>query len=216
LIANEEFTIEIFPEDLEKIYAYQMTFDFDANELEFISLEQGEGHQRSNFGLRLLDEGAITCSWDKTLLNTLNTNGPLFSVKFRARNATVLSKVLNVSSRFTQALAYTENGEAMNIQLNFIDENGQDMVADNFALYQNRPNPFRETTQIGFNLPMESEVSLKVFDAAGKLVKSINQNAIAGYNQITLMSADLPVHGVLYYELVTPTHKATKKMILTK
>ena len=215
--ANEEVIIEIFPEDLEKIYAYQMTFDFDTDALEFISLEQGEGHQRSNFGLRLLEDGAITCSWDKALLNTLDTNnGSLFSVKFRTRNATVLSKVLNVSSRFTQALAYTENGEAMNIQLSFTDVNGQDTAADNFALYQNRPNPFRETTQIGFNLPMASEVSLKIFDAAGKLVKSIEQNGIVGYNQITLSAADLPMHGVLYYELVTPTHKATKKMILTK
>ena len=216
LTANEEITIEIFPEDLEKIYAYQMTFDFDTDALKFLSLQQGEGHQRSNFGLRLLDDGAITCSWDKALLNTLNTNGSLFSVKFRARNATVLSKVLNVSSRFTQALAYTENGEAMNIQLNFTDENGQNTAADNFALYQNRPNPFRETTQIGFNLPTASEVSLKVYDAAGKLVKSFEQNAIAGYNQINLSAADLPMHGVLYYELVTPTHKATKKMILTR
>lgn len=217
--ANEEITIEIFPEDLEKIYAYQMTFDFDTDALEFLSLQQGEGHQRSNFGLRLLEDGAITCSWDKVFLNTLNTlnnDGSLFSVKFRARNTSVLSKVLNVSSRFTQALAYTENGEVMNIQLNFIDENGLNTAADNFALYQNRPNPFRETTQIGFNLPIASEVSLKVYDAAGKLVKSIEQNAIAGYNQITLSAGDLPMRGLLYYELVTPTHKATKKMILTK
>ena len=214
--ANEEITIEIFPEDLEKIYAYQMTLDFDTDALEFLSLEQGEGHQRSNFGLRLLEDGAITCSWDKALLNNFNTNGSLFSVKFRARNATALSKVLNVSSRFTQALAYTEIGEAMNIQLNFTDENGQDTAADNFALYQNRPNPFRETTQIGFNLPVASEVSLKIYDTAGKLVKVIERNAIAGYNQITLSAASLPMRGVLYYELITPTHKETKKMILTR
>jgi len=217
ITTNEEITIDIFPEDLEKIYAYQMTFNFDTDALEFLSLEQGEGHQRSNFGLSLLEDGAITCSWDKALLNTSNTNnGSLFSVKFRARNTTVLSRALNVSSRFTQALAYTENGEAMNIQLNFTDKNGQNTAADNFALYQNRPNPFRETTHIGFNLPAASKVSLIVYDAAGKLIKSIEQDAAIGYNQIVLSAVDLPMRGVLYYELITPTHKATKKMILTK
>lgn len=37
-----------------------------------------------------------------------------------------------------------------------------------FALAQNRPNPFRGTTEIGFSLPVESRVRVEVFDVSGR------------------------------------------------
>ncbi len=39
-----------------------------------------------------------------------------------------------------------------------------------FALHQNRPNPFRGTTTIAFDLPVESPVTLEVFDLLGRRV----------------------------------------------
>jgi hypothetical protein len=39
-----------------------------------------------------------------------------------------------------------------------------------FALVQNRPNPFRGTTEIDFSLPIESRVRIEVFDLLGRRV----------------------------------------------
>jgi hypothetical protein len=35
-----------------------------------------------------------------------------------------------------------------------------------------------------------------------------------GFNQISLTKAELNATGVLYYQIDTPTHTATKKMII--
>jgi len=42
-----------------------------------------------------------------------------------------------------------------------------------FALRQNRPNPFDRNTTIHFDLPVESSVRLEVFDAQGRLVRTL-------------------------------------------
>ncbi len=46
-----------------------------------------------------------------------------------------------------------------------------------FALRQNRPNPFSERTAIHFDLPIETRVRLEVFDAQGRLVRTLADGA---------------------------------------
>ena len=47
------------------------------------------------------------------------------------------------------------------------------IVLNNFVLEQNYPNPFNPVTQIIFKLPMESFVTLKVFDLRAREIKSL-------------------------------------------
>ncbi|MFK7807686.1 MAG: endonuclease [Saprospiraceae bacterium] len=55
-------------------------------------------------------------------------------------------------------------------QTSSLEEQGENKY---FELYQNFPNPFPVTTTISYNLTKSFEVNLRVFDARGKLCKTI-------------------------------------------
>ncbi len=47
------------------------------------------------------------------------------------------------------------------------------ITPDDYKLEQNFPNPFNPTTTINFTLPLDKDISLKVYDMLGKEVKSL-------------------------------------------
>ena len=90
-----------------------------------------------------------------------------------------------------------------------------DVNADgSFELYQNTPNPFNNSTLIGFRLPEASQASLTIFDVTGKVVKVILEDFAKGYNQISIDKSELMSSGVLYYQLSFNGFTAVKKMVV--
>ena len=66
----------------------------------------------------------------------------------------------------------------------------------------------------GFWLPESSQATLRVYDETGKVLVVKTGAYNKGYNAIELTKTELGVSGVLYYRLETPTHSATKKMVV--
>ncbi|MEM1320679.1 MAG: T9SS type A sorting domain-containing protein, partial [Bacteroidota bacterium] len=95
-----------------------------------------------------------------------------------------------------------------------IEFNSGTVVANEFALFQNQPNPFKDETVIGFNLPQASAATLTIYDVSGRVLKQYNGEYAQGYNEVSLNRSELSAAGVLYYTLETTTESATKKMIL--
>ena len=87
---------------------------------------------------------------------------------------------------------------------------------DGFALYQNRPNPFRDQTAIGFYLPKATPATLTIYDVAGKVVHAVKGNYSRGYHQVYLQHLELDMVGVLFYQLDTKDFIATRRMILVE
>jgi hypothetical protein len=94
-------------------------------------------------------------------------------------------------------------------------------VPGKFNLSQNYPNPFNPSTKISISLPVESRVSLKVFDILGQEVFSqLNQNYTAGSHTISFDGSSLN-SGVYFYRVDASgvngnDFSSVKKMILTK
>jgi hypothetical protein len=85
-----------------------------------------------------------------------------------------------------------------------------------FVLEQNYPNPFNPTTVMSYQLPVASEVSLKLFDVLGKEVATlVNERQEAGAYNYTLNASNLS-SGVYFYRLQAGNFVQTKKMMLVK
>ncbi len=84
------------------------------------------------------------------------------------------------------------------------------------SLQQNFPNPFNPTTTIGYHLPAEGFVSLKVFDMLGReVVTLVNGKQYTGTYTATFNGTNL-ASGFYFYQLRTANQVITKKMLLTK
>ncbi len=85
-----------------------------------------------------------------------------------------------------------------------------------FQLQQNYPNPFNPTTIIKYQIPVNSYVTLKVYDILGNLVKTLVDNYQAqGEYSINFNAGNL-ASGVYFYRLQAGNFTAAKKLLLLK
>ncbi len=214
--AGESFTVPVRLEEEHNLLALQFTLEFETD-LELQGIEKGalSSVAGDRFETTLLQEGVVTGSWYHTAPVLATKDDALFSLRFKSKNAGRLSDLLSLTSNFTEAVAYDEQEIPMNLNLVFI--NPTDMQTNLvFQLHQNQPNPFKRVTNIGFTLPETGPAKLVIYDVSGNILKTYNEIYEQGYNEISIMRQELPAGGVLFYKLQTPTHTATKKMILLK
>ena len=97
------------------------------------------------------------------------------------------------------------------------DVNNDYIVPEEFTLYQNYPNPFNPSTKIEFTLPVEANVTLKVFNLLGEEVQTLISNEQKGAGRYTInFEADNLATGVYIYRLQADNFSFNKKMILLK
>lgn len=97
-------------------------------------------------------------------------------------------------------------------------------VPGSFTLHQNYPNPFNPATKIEFSLLQADNARLEVFDAAGRLVRTLISGGsaplAAGDHAVTWNGRDdagLPVaSGVYFYRLTVRDTQASRKMLLVR
>ena len=99
-----------------------------------------------------------------------------------------------------------------------IDEN---MLPEVFTLHQNYPNPFNPTTQIKYDLPEDSFVSIAIYDVMGRNIRNLmNVNQAAGYHSIRWDAkndiGEGVAAGMYIYTIQAGEFRATKKMVLLK
>ena len=89
-------------------------------------------------------------------------------------------------------------------------------VVSSFQLLQNYPNPFNPSTNIKYQIPEISFVTLKVYDVLGNEVATIvNEGKPPGEYEVEF-GRDFLTSGIYLYRLKAGNFSATKKMILIK
>lgn len=213
LVAGETYEVAFEATNFDAIHGYQFTLNFDETALTFEGVSGGDlaGMSDSNFGLTMLEEGVITTSWTNQKAQRLTRASVVFQVSFTAKQDGLLSEALNVSSRYTNAEAYDSNLELMNVDLRF---EAPSFSKDEYRLYQNKPNPFRQETVIGFDLPNDMLATLMIFDDSGRELKTVEGDFEEGYNQVTINREEFLTQGVFYYKLITDSFEDIKRMII--
>ena len=215
LKAGQTYSLNFTTENF-KAMAYQFTLGFKPDYASVVNVEMGD------LGTMTLDnfyiqKNAVTTSWDGI---AYSTNPHLFTLQFIAHKNGKLSETLAINNNPTRAVAFDTNGNPMIVQLSFIiskNDNGA------FTLEQNYPNVVETTTTIPFNLPSECQAKLTIFDAQGRILKTMSNHFEAGYNEFKLNREDLHTTGVLHYRLDATAinsssehYTATKKMVVVR
>ncbi len=117
---------------------------------------------------------------------------------------------------YTYQVSIIENG----IPVTFFETSVSIPVA-RFALEQNHPNPFNPVTTIRFTMPASGQVKVAVYDANGRLVKTLlDEVRSSGPNAVEwdgTNSAGRSVgSGVYFYRLSAGNLVQTRKMTLLK
>jgi len=93
---------------------------------------------------------------------------------------------------------------------------GREHTPSSFSLLQNYPNPFNPSTVISYQLSVNSQVTLKVYDVLGREVTTlVNGRLTTGTHSVTFDAAALP-SGVYFYRIQAGTYTATKKLLVLK
>ncbi|MFA6598842.1 MAG: choice-of-anchor J domain-containing protein, partial [Ignavibacteriaceae bacterium] len=89
-------------------------------------------------------------------------------------------------------------------------------IPTEYVLTQNYPNPFNPTTKISYSIPSNSNVTIKIFDALGRIVATlVNEEKTAGKYTVEFNGSNLS-SGVYFYRLKAENFVDTKKLMLLK
>ena len=89
-------------------------------------------------------------------------------------------------------------------------------VPDQFELTANHPNPFRKHTTMNFVLESSMDVSIEIFDAAGREVATLVEARFPpGSHETTWHAGELP-GGLYFARLRAGTFTAVRKLVLLK
>ena len=105
---------------------------------------------------------------------------------------------------------------SLGARLTDVYSNNHPTTVEDFYLSQNYPNPFNPSTIINYQLPQDGLVTLKIFDALGREIKTLlNEYRGKGYYTVNFDGSNIS-SGIYIYQIKSGNFISTKKMVLTK
>ncbi|MFZ1297792.1 MAG: T9SS type A sorting domain-containing protein, partial [Saprospiraceae bacterium] len=85
---------------------------------------------------------------------------------------------------------------------------------EGISLFQNIPNPFKQSTIIPFQISERSDIEIRIVDINGKLIYETRANYNKGYHEIEIQKNQLDRSGIYYYQLKSNKYNLFRRMIL--
>jgi hypothetical protein len=101
------------------------------------------------------------------------------------------------------------------------DPTNRKQIPGEMKLNQNYPNPFNPTTVISYQLPVNSDVKLSIFNVLGQKIKTlVNTFQNAGEHSLVWDATDEKNNsvssGIYFYKLEAGAMNLQKKMVLVR
>jgi hypothetical protein len=93
----------------------------------------------------------------------------------------------------------------------YFDLNGSANIGapSKVSLGQNYPNPFNPVTNIGYEIPQDARVTMKVYDIAGREISTlVNETQAAGYHTVKF-DASKYSSGMYFYKVIVRSANGT-------
>lgn len=172
----------------------------------------GPVYMRTNLNL------AIGGSINRTLTQNIPANAPAGTYTFRGFIGDY-PDFEDAFSEFTFAKLTSGDGGTVVSDWNSFDTGEQAQAVEipqDYTILTAYPNPFNPTTTIAFNLNKESEVSLIIYDTAGRVVSTLSDGFYpAGEHRLLFDGSDL-TSGVYFARLNAGNSLRMVKLLLVK
>ncbi len=210
---NGVLGVEIGSEDLGDFEGFQFTLSFDPQRLAFKTINTtGALLAEENIGLRFIEEGLITISWNNSTFGKKALEETLLSLEFQQLSASKEGvPVLQIDSRLLKAEAYGRSGLTSPVLIQPAHQ-----PSSGFVLTGAIPNPFRLQTDISFYLPQEDQVKLEIVDYSGKKVFQKEFVFDKGWQRIPVSNNELSGSGLYFYTIKTQQATRSGKLVLLK
>ncbi|HPO54362.1 MAG TPA: T9SS type A sorting domain-containing protein [Ignavibacteriaceae bacterium] len=171
-----------------------------------VTLNWKTATETNNFGFDV-EKSADSKNWNKIgfVQGSGNSNAP--------KDYSYTDKISSLNGKFYYRLKQIDNDGTTSFSKVVEVES---LKPATFGLSQNYPNPFNPSTVIRYQIPVDSRVSVKVYNVLGNVVTTLqNGFQTAGEYSVTLDGSNL-ASGVYFYKIEAGEFTATKKMLLTK
>jgi parallel beta-helix repeat protein len=214
--AGKEMELKLLLDNANGVKGMRLSLDFDQTQLKLVSIQPGKLVLDSRiFFWSAADEIELSVA----ALGqgyTIGGSGEVASVRFevlRDGPVSLASRVLDIRDVNNHPINCTFNKGVVATTAG---------TPKSFALMQNYPNPFNPETYISFALPVSSPVSLKIYNVAGQLVKTLvdGEQMTVGLHVVrwdgTNNGGEEVASGIYFYKMSAGDFHATKKMVVTK
>ena len=213
----------------EQLKGFQFDLKYDPNLLDVIGVEEGNVFQGSSFWVepQLLDgrvEKVASVEIGRSDESVTATTAKMATVTFQPK--VDINHALK-SIHLENLKLSDSKASLIPVRIKSIDNLNQ-LVDSNlsFSLGQNYPNPFNPETWIPYLIEENQAVTIRIYSAAGKLVREldlgfksagsyISRHKAAYWDGRNLRGEEVS-SGIYFYELEAGKFNATKKMIILK
>jgi hypothetical protein len=102
-----------------------------------------------------------------------------------------------------------------------VEEDTPYLIPNSYSLSQNSPNPFHNSTTIRYALPIDGQVSLKIYDITGRVVRTlVDEEQTSGYYVINWDGrndrGEETISGIYFTQFSSSRFSSTKKTIFLR
>ena len=215
-VPNSQLSVPIHISDDQNIYSFKIEMEYDETAMEFEEIEMSD--MENSFIIKSKDEsGLLQIVGARTLAD--NIEGIFGNIVFNVLDTNI--EELEVSVNY---LRWNENQASENVLVATFTNSTlsiDETAPQQFALYDNYPNPFNPSTRLSYDIAEQVRVNITIFDAVGReVIKLFDGIQNPGFQNVVWNGKDqfgqnVPA-GIYIYRMNAGGFISTKKMVLLK